>query len=237
MAIIIKKPSDLAPYIDHTNVKVDATEKDIEKLCAEAKKYHFCTVCVRGNGVEAAEHLLSGTNIKVCATVGLPKENATAANCHFGNMPTSNKILEAGEALEDGAEELDMVINLDALRNCDYDLVKNDIRSIKKLAGKKFLKVIIESRLLTKEQLTKACQLSQEAGADFIKTSTGYLKDEKGATLGATVEDVKCIRAIVGANIGVKASGGIKDFASAKALIEAGANRIGSSSSVDIVRA
>ncbi|MBI5698722.1 deoxyribose-phosphate aldolase [Candidatus Saganbacteria bacterium] len=237
MAITIKKPSDLAPYIDHTNVKIDATQKDIEKLCEEAKKYHFCTVVVRGNGVEAARHLLAGTNIRVCATVGLPKASADPGNCHFGSMPTSNKMLEAGEALEDGAEELDMVINLDALRNCDYELVKKDISSIKKLAGQKILKVIIESRLLTKDQLTRACQLSQEAGADFIKTSTGYLKDDKGNTLGATVEDVKCIRAIVGANIGVKASGGIKDFASAKALIEAGANRIGSSASVDIVRA
>ena len=235
MAIKIEKPADLAPYIDHTNVRADATQKDIEKLCEEAKKYRFRTICVRGNGVEAAEHLLSGTSIKVCATVGLPKENATPNSCHFGTMPTSSKILEAGEALEDGAEELDMMINLDALRGGDLGLVKKDICSIKKLAGDKILKVIIEARLLTREQLTKACRISQQAGADFIKTSTGYLKDEKGNTLGATVEDVKCIRAIVGGNVGVKASGGIRDFAFAKALIEAGASRIGTSASVAIV--
>ncbi len=231
----ISKPSDLARYIDHTNLKPGASKEEIIKLCEEAKKYHFFSVCVRPNVVELARDLLEGSSIKVCAVVGFPKENATPENCHFGSMPTAKKLLDVEEALEDGADELDMVINLDALKKSDYKTVENDIADIKKAVGDKLLKVIIEARVLDDKQKVKACQLAQKAGADFVKTSTGFVKDKDGKTMGATIEDVKLMRNTVGPNIGVKASGGIGDFEKAKAMIEAGASRLGCSASVTIV--
>jgi deoxyribose-phosphate aldolase len=237
MNIKINRPMDLAHYIDHANLSPSAKAEEIKKLCEEARKYHFCSVCIRPNMVELARDLLGESVVKICAVVGFPKESASPDNCHFGSVPTAEKIIDAEEALEDGADELDMVINLDALRKCDYEAVEKDIAAVKKVAGEKVLKVVIEAAILTDEQKKKACQIAQRAGADFVKTSTGFLKDKEGKTLGATVEDVKLMRNTVGPDIGVKASGGIRDFEKAKALIESGANRLGSSASLQIVGA
>jgi deoxyribose-phosphate aldolase len=235
MSIKIEKPADLAPYIDHTVLKKDVTEKDIEKICAEAQQYGFYSVCIRSEWVNKAKDLLKGTPVKVCSVVGFPLDSVHSGNCHFGNIPTEEKVTEAKKAIADGADELDMVINLDVLNNGYFVLVKNDIAAVKKVAGDKILKVIIEGRVLNKEQIEKACQLSQQAGADFVKSSTGYVKDKEGKTLGATVENIRLMRSIVGDNMGVKASGGIGDYEKAKAMIEAGANRLGCSASVAIV--
>lgn len=231
----IEKPSDLAPYIDHTVLKKDANEKDIEKICAEAKQYGFYSVCIRAEWVKKANELLKGTPVNVCSVVGFPLDPVQPENCHFGGIPTEEKMAEAKKAIVDGADELDMVINLDALKKGDFENVKKDINSIKKVAGNKILKVIIETAVLDEAQKKQACQLSQQAGADFVKTSTGYVKDKEGKTLGATVEDIRLMRSIVGDNMGVKASGGIGDYGKAKAMIEAGANRLGCSASVFIV--
>ncbi|MFH1617421.1 MAG: deoxyribose-phosphate aldolase [Candidatus Margulisiibacteriota bacterium] len=233
--IKIEKPSDLSQYIDHTNLSINATKEDIQKLCEEAKQYHFFSICIRPDAVELARDTLTGSFVNVCAVVGFPKEYSTPENCHFGSMPTSNILQDVKTALKDGADELDMVISLDALKKGDYQVVENDIAEVKKAARDKLLKVIIEARVLTDEQKKKACQIALSAGADFVKTSTGFVKDKGGKTLGATVEDVKLMRDIVGPNIGVKASGGIGDFEKAKTMIEAGANRLGCSSSVKIV--
>ena len=235
MNIKITKPSDLAQYIDHTVLKKDATEKDIEKICAEAQQYGFYSVCIRSEWVNKAKDLLKGTPVKVCSVVGFPLDTVLPGSCHYGNIPTEEKVTEAKKAIADGADELDMVINLDALNSGYFVLVNNDIAAVKKVAADKILKVIIEARILNKEQIEKACQLSQQAGADFVKTSTGYIKDKNGQTLGATIEDVKLMRSVVGSNFGVKASGGIGDYEKAKAMIEAGANRLGCSASVAIV--
>ena len=236
MNIRIEKPADLTPYIDHTVLKKDATEKDIDKICAEAKQYGFYSVCIRAEWVKKAKELLKGTPVKVCSVVGFPLDTALPGSCHFGKIPTEGKVTEAQKAIADGADELDMVINLDALNSGYFVLVKNDIAAVKKVAEDKILKVIIEARLLNKEQIEKACRLSQQAGADFVKTSTGYVKDKEGKTLGATIEDIKLMRSIVGDNMGVKASGGIGNYQKAKEMIEAGANRIGCSASVEIVK-
>lgn len=235
MGIAINEPSDLAPYIDHTLLKKDATEKDIEKLCMEAKQCGFYSVCIRSEWVRNAKELLEGTSVKVCSVIGFPLDPVQPEDCHFGGMPIEEKIVEAKKAITDGADELDMVINIDVLKKGDYEYVKKDIGAVKNVAGSKTLKVIIETAVLNEAQKKQACQLSQQTGADFVKTSTGYVKDKEGKTLGATVEDVKLMRGIVGSNFGVKASGGIGDYEKAKAMIEAGANRIGCSASVKIV--
>jgi deoxyribose-phosphate aldolase len=190
---------------------------------------------VRSEFVKLAKGVLVGSNVKACSVIGFPREIVGPENCHFGNIPTNEKVNEAKKSIADGADELDMVINLDTLRGGNFDAVKNDIAAVKKAAGNKVLKVIIEARVLDKEQKKKACQLSEQGGADFVKTSTGFVKDKNGKTLGATVEDVKLMRKQVGDRLGVKASGGIGDFATAKAMIEAGASRLGCSASVAIV--
>jgi len=235
MSIKIDKPSDLAPYIDHTVLKKDATEKDIEKIFAEAKQYGFYSVCIRSEWVKKAKALLEGSPVKVCSVVGFPLDPVQPENCHFGNIPTEEKVAEAKKAIADGADELDMVINIDVLKKGDFEYAKKDISSVKNAAGSKILKVIIETAVLNEAQKKQACQLSKEARADFVKTSTGYVKDKEGKTLGATVDDIKLMRSIVGDIMGVKASGGIGDYEKAKAMIEAGANRIGCSASVFIV--
>jgi deoxyribose-phosphate aldolase len=235
MSIKIAKPSDLAPYIDHTVLKKDATEKDIEQICAEAKQYGFYSVCIRSEWVKKAKELLKGTPVKVCSVIGFPLDPVQPENCHFGGMSTEDKVAEAKKAIADGADELDMVINIDALKKGDFEYAKKDLSSVKNIAGRKTLKVIIETAVLNETQKKQACQLSQQARADFVKTSTGYVKNKEGKTLGATIEDVKLIRNTIGPNMGIKASGGIGDFATAKAMIEAGANRLGCSASVKIV--
>lgn len=212
---------DIAKYIDHTNLKPYATKEDIIKLCEEAKKYGFYAVCVNPYRVKLAKEQLEGTDIKVASVIGFP----------LGATPTEVKVFEAKKALEDGADELDMVINIGALKDKDYEYVKNDIAEVVKVAHEKgaVVKVIIETCYLTDEEKEIACKLAMEAGADFVKTSTGF------GTGGATVEDVRLMRRIVGDKLGVKAAGGIRTYEQAMAMIEAGANRIGTSSGVKIV--
>ena len=209
--------------IDSTNVKATATKKDIEKLCKEAKQYGFKCAVVNPIYVKLAAKLLKGTEVKICSTVGFP----------MGVSLTEIKALEAVKAVEDGAEELDMVINLSAMKNRDYEHVKNDIAAVveaKQLSNDIIVKVIIETAYLTRDEKVIACKLAKEAGADFVKTSTGLFGK------GATVEDVKLMRQTVGENMGVKAAGGIRTYADAVAMIEAGANRIGTSTAVAIVK-
>ncbi len=211
--------------IDHTNLKTDASEKDIEKLCNEAKEYGFGAICVYLRYVPLCKRLLKGSNVKVCTVIGFPK----------GIETTEQKANEAKQAVKDGADELDMVINVPALKKGDFDFVKNDISSVREACKGKILKVIIEAGLLNEDQKKKACQLSEEAGADFVKTSTGFAVDNKGNKLGATVEDVKLMKGMVGDRLGIKAAGGIKTREFAQQLIDAGATRIGASASIEII--
>jgi len=214
---------DIAKYIDHTNLKPYATREDIIKLCDEAIQYGFYAVCVNPYRVKLAKDYLKEkkADVKVASVIGFP----------LGATPTEIKVAEAKKALEDGADELDMVINIGALKDKDYDYVRNDIAEVVKVAHEKGakVKVIIETCYLTEEEKVKACELAKEAGADFVKTSTGF------GTGGATVEDVRLMRKVVGPEMGVKAAGGIRTYEQALAMIEAGANRIGASSGVKIV--
>lgn len=207
-------------YIDHTILKPDAVVKDIERICQEAIEYDFKAVCINAYYVPLAVKLLSGENPLVCTVVGFP----------LGASPTATKLKEASDALIAGADEIDMVINIGALKDEDFDYVFEDINSLSELCHKKekTLKVIIETCLLTDKQIVKACELAKKAKVDFVKTSTGF----SGG--GATVEDVKLMKKTVGIGILVKASGGVRDLQTAKAMIEAGASRIGASSGVDI---
>ena len=209
--------------IDSTNVKATATENDIEKLCREAIQYSFGCMVVNPVYVKFAAKLLEGSKVKVCSTVGFP----------FSVSLPEIKALETVKAVEDGAEELDMVINLGALKSGDYDFVKRDIAAVldvKRLSKEIIVKVIIETAYLTMEEKVIACKLSKEAGADFVKTSTGLFGG------GATVEDVRLMRQTVGKDMGVKAAGGIRTYADAVAMIEAGANRLGTSTAVAIIK-
>jgi deoxyribose-phosphate aldolase len=214
---------DIARYIDHTNLKPYATADDIKKLCDEAVEYNFYAVCVNPYRVKLAKDYLKEKNadVKVASVIGFP----------LGATPTEVKVFEARKALEDGADELDMVINIGALKDRDYEYVKNDIAEVVKVAHEKGakVKVIIETCYLTEEEKVKACELAKEAGADFVKTSTGF------GTGGATIEDVRLMRKVVGPEMGVKAAGGIRTYEQALAMIEAGATRIGTSSGVKIV--
>ncbi|AIF69292.1 deoxyribose-phosphate aldolase [Palaeococcus pacificus DY20341] len=212
---------DIARYIDHTNLRAYATKEDIIKLCEEAKKYGFYAVCVNPYRVKLAKEQLEGSDVKVATVIGFP----------LGATPTEVKVFEAKKALEDGAEELDMVLNIGALKDGNYEYVKNDIAEIVKVAHERgaLVKVIIETCYLTDEEKEIACKLAMEAGADFVKTSTGF------GSGGATIEDVKLMRKVVGDKLGVKASGGIRTYEQAKAMIEAGATRIGTSSGIKIV--
>ena len=213
---------ELAEIIDSTNVKAVATRSEIEKLCKEAVQYGFRCAVVNPVYVRFATKFLKGSNVKVCSTVGFP----------FGISLPETKALEAIKAVEDGAEELDMVINLSALKSGDYDFVKRDIAAVvdvKRLSKKIIVKVIIETAYLTRDEKIIACNLVKEAGADFVKTSTGFFGG------GATVEDVTLMRQKVGKNMGVKAAGGIRTYTDAVAMIEAGANRIGTSKAVAII--
>ena len=203
---------DIARFIDHTLLKPDATEEMIENLCNEAKKYNFYAVCINPYYVKLAK-------------------NATVIGFPLGANTGKIKALEAEESIKDGADELDMVINIAALKNKDYDKVKEDIEEVvKKAKGNALVKVIIETCLLTEDEKVRACNLSLEAGANFVKTSTGF----NGK--GATVEDIRLIKSVVGNKMKIKASGGIRDYETAIKMIEAGANRIGASSSVKIVQ-
>ncbi len=215
--------NNIASFIDHTLLKPDATSAQIEKLCAEARQHGFASVCVNPTHVHAcAEILDSGTTPKVCTVIGFP----------LGASASSVKSYETKIAIEEGAEEIDMVINIGALKEGNVDLVKADIEGVVDTAHAEnaLVKVIIETCLLTDAEKETACKLAKEAGADFVKTSTGF------AGGGATVEDIVLMRRVVGAEMGVKASGGVRNLADARAMIEAGATRIGASSGVSIVQ-
>ncbi|WP_264189887.1 deoxyribose-phosphate aldolase [Bacillus carboniphilus] len=206
--------------IDHTALKADTTSEQIEKLCEEAKQYNFASVCVNPTWIEKASGLLAGSNVDVCTVIGFP----------LGSNTPEVKAFETKDAIEKGATEVDMVINIAALKDKNYDLVEKDIRSVVEAAkGQALTKVIFETCLLTKDEIVKACELSVKAGADYVKTSTGF------STGGATVEDIKLMRETVGPKIGVKASGGVRDRKGALEMIEAGATRIGASSGIAIV--
>ena len=206
-------------FIDHTLLAQDADEKKIDKLIAEAKEHDFASVCVNTCWTKKCAEALKDTDVNVCVVVGFP----------LGAMDTKSKAFEAKTAVEDGADEIDRVINVGWLKSGRYSDVENDIREVKKSCGDKHLKVIIECCLLTDEEKVKACQLSQKAGADFVKTSTGFSKS------GATVEDVRLMRKTVGDSLGVKAAGGIRDGKTAVAMIEAGASRLGCSAGIKII--
>ena len=209
----------LNKYIDHTILKATASNADVQKLCAEAIEHKFYSVCVNGCYVADAKHLLQGTDVKVAAVVGFP----------LGAMTTAAKVFEAKEAVENGASEIDMVINVAKLKDGEFEYVENEIRQIKEAIGDNVLKVIIETCYLTDEEKVKACELSLVAKADFVKTSTGF------GTGGATYEDVKLMKSVVGDNAKVKASGGVRDKETAEKYVELGAERLGTSSGIAIM--
>ena len=210
---------ELNKYIDQTVLKATANKEDIRKLCEEAREYNFYSVCVNGCYVNDAKNYLEGTDVKVAAVVGFP----------LGAMTTTSKVFEAKEAIENGASEIDMVINVAKLKDQEYDYVREEIRQIKEVIGENVLKVIIETCYLTDEEKVKACELALAAKADFVKTSTGF------GTGGATFEDVKLMKETVGNNAKVKASGGVKDKETAEKYIELGADRLGTSSGIAIM--
>lgn len=204
--------ADLAQFIDHTILKADAVAADFDKLCDEAKQYKFCSVCVNSCRVAYVAGLLRNTDVEVCTVVGFP----------LGQMTSASKAFEAAEAVKDGATEVDMVINVGALKDGDREHVYNDIKAVRDAtAGKALLKVIIETCLLSDEEKILASQLAAKAGADFVKTSTGF------STAGATAADIALMRKAVGPDVGVKAAGGIRNADDAIAMLRAGATRIG----------
>ena len=211
----------MAAMIDHTRLKPETTPAQIEKLCAEAAEYHFASVCVNPVYIPLAARLLKGTGVKVCCVVGFP----------LGAIAPEQKAAEAASCAAMGAEELDMVIHVGAAKAGDWALVQRDIEGVVKAAAGHTVKVIIETCLLTDEEKVKACEAAKAAGAHFVKTSTGF------STGGATTHDIALMRKTVGPEMGVKASGGIRDYETAMAMIEAGANRIGASAGIAIVAA
>lgn len=211
--------STLASLIDHTLLKPTASRAQIGQLCEEAQRYHFASVCVNPVHVPMAAELLQGSGVKVCTVIGFP----------LGSTSTMAKVLEARDAVAAGAEEIDMVINIGSLLEQDYAKVYSDIKGVRDAVSRQLLKVILETGYLSKEQIVRGCILAKMAGADFVKTSTGF------GPGGATVEDVKLMRDVVGDDCGVKASGGIRDLATAIAMIKAGANRLGASSGIAII--
>ncbi|MBO1512262.1 deoxyribose-phosphate aldolase [Metabacillus bambusae] len=213
--------SNIAKMIDHTALKADTTKDTIEKLCTEASEYKFASVCVNPTWVETAAKLLKGSDVKVCTVIGFP----------LGANTPETKAFETKDAIEKGATEVDMVINIGALKDKNDELVERDIRAVAGAAkGKALSKVIIETSLLTEEEKVRACEIAVRAGADYVKTSTGF------SSGGATVEDIELMRKTVGPEIGVKASGGVRDTEGAEAMVKAGATRIGASSGVSIVK-
>lgn len=209
----------LAAMIDHTLLRPDAAAAQIKALCAEAVEYGFASVCVNPSRIALAAEALSGTGVAPCCVVGFP----------LGAVPTENKAAEAALAVKSGAKEVDMVIDLGAVKDGDWDKVRADIAAVKAACGPALLKVIIECCLLTDGEKVAACRAAVDAGADFVKTSTGFSKG------GATARDVALMREAVGPDVGVKAAGGIRTRADAEAMIAAGANRIGASAGIAIV--
>lgn len=211
---------ELNRMMDHTILKADATEQDVLQVIEEAKEYHFYSVCINPTWVKLAAEKLAGEPVAVCTVIGFP----------LGANTSEVKAYETTDAINNGADEVDMVINVGALKSAQYKKVQHDIEAVVAAAKDRALvKVIIETALLTKEEIVKACELAQAAGADFVKTSTGF------STSGAAAADVKLMRETVGPSMGVKASGGIHSAQEAMAMIEAGANRLGTSASVAII--
>ena len=214
--------TQIAQMIDHTILKANATEEEVRTLCEEAKQYEFATVCINPCYIPQAVHLLEGTEVGITTVVGFP----------LGAMTSMAKAYEAKEAVQLGATEIDMVLNVGALKDEKYDYIRHEIEMVtkasKEVDEETIVKVILETCFLTKSEIEKACQLAVEAGADYVKTSTGF------GTGGATVEDIALMRQTVGPDVGVKASGGIRSYEDAKAMIDAGATRIGASASVGI---
>lgn len=207
-------------YFDHTILKPEASSDQVEQICQEAIRHHFASVCVNAYRTKQAATLLQDTDVLVCTVVGFP----------LGAVPTEVKVYETKQAIADGAQEIDMVINVGALKDGNTDYVYEDIRNVKEACGKDVtLKVIIETCLLTDEEKVSVCELAVKAGADFVKTSTGF------STGGATTKDVALMRKTVGDAAQVKASGGIRDYDTAKAMIDAGADRLGTSATVEII--
>ena len=211
--------SSVARMVDHTLLKPNATQAEVAKLCEEARKFCFASVCVNPSYVAYSAQLLQGSGVKVCTVIGFP----------LGSTTSTVKALEARDAMANGADEIDMVINIGALKSGNDALVYEDIKAVREATRGKCLKVIFETSLLSDEEKVRACVMSKKAGADFVKTSTGF------GGGGATVEDVKLMRQTVGPLMGVKASGGIRDAKIAEAMIQAGATRLGTSASVAIV--
>ena len=211
---------NIASLIDHTILKADATIEQVEKICEEAKKYEFASVCVNPHYVSLVSDRLKDCIVKTTSVVGFP----------LGASTSDVKSYETRDAVKNGADEIDMVINISALKNRNLDIVKQDIKGVVESANGNTVKVIIETCLLTQEEKVLACEISKECGADFVKTSTGF------SSGGATVEDVKLMKQTVGPDIGVKASGGIRTLKDLELLVEAGASRIGASASVDIIK-
>lgn len=210
---------EINKYIDHTLLKASVTKKQIIQLCSEAKEYDFYAVCVNGSYVELAKKELTGTNVKVAAVIGFP----------LGAMTTEAKVFEAKDCINKGASEIDMVINIGKLLDGDFDYVENEIRLIKEALRGNILKVIFENCYLTKQQIEKVSQLAVNAGADFVKTSTGF------GTGGATFEDVQLMKEVVKNKTQIKAAGGVRDTDTAKKYIEMGVTRLGTSSGVSLV--
>jgi len=219
---MVTDASSLAHMIDHTLLKPEATGQQVAQLCSEALMYGFASVCVNPAYVERCAELLQGSTVEVCTVIGFP----------LGATTTDTKVFEARRALRDGATELDMVINIGALKSKDHELVRQEIADLARLchSGDAILKVIIEAVLLTEDEKVTACELAKSAGADFVKTSTGF------ASGGATPADVALMRRVVGPTMGVKAAGGIRTMAQAQEMIAAGASRIGASASVKIIQ-
>ena len=211
---------EMEKYIDHTILKADATKKEIDRIIEEAREYHFASVCINPYWVSYAKNKLADSDVKVCTVIGFP----------LGATPSKVKAFETATAIEDGADEVDMVINIGALKDGQYQIVQNDIEAVVKASQGKLVKVIIETCLLKDKEKQMACQLAKNAGADFVKTSTGF------STGGATVEDVALMKSVVSDTLKVKASGGIRDQKTALDMIEAGASRIGTSSGIKIVK-
>lgn len=214
--------NNIGSMIDHTILKPEATKAEIEKLCKEAMEYKFKAVCVNPYYVKLSKELLGKSDVKVATVIGFP----------LGASTKEVKAFETQDAIKNGADEIDMVINIAALKDADFQTVKEDIEGVVKAAKNKAkVKVIIETSLLNREEKIKACELVMESGGDFVKTSTGF------STGGATLEDVELMKSVVGDSIEIKASGGIRDLETAKAMIEKGATRLGASSGVKIVKA
>lgn len=210
---------EINKYIDHTLLKADARKEDVIKICKEAREYKFKSVCVNSCFAKLVKEELEGSGVDLTVVVGFP----------LGAMSTETKVFETKDAINNGADEIDMVINISALKDKNYEYLEEEIRRLKEVCGQKVLKVIIETCLLSDDEKVKICQIAKEAGADFVKTSTGF------STTGAKIEDVRLMRETVGESLGVKASGGIRTLEDIEGFIAAGASRIGASASVQIM--